>query len=215
VVEQAEKNPVRYLHILRDVDAGRKSIDRGFKDARRITRQERRRMGVPLPEGVYDVILADPPWMYTYGGSNRGKAEMHYPTMTLQQIKDLPVQGNIADNAALFLWVTNPCLPWGLEVMEAWGFIYKTNIVWLKDKIGTGFYTRAQHELLLIGVRGSIGAPADRDRHPSVIHAPRTVHSRKPDEAYSVIEKMYPNRRYLELFARRKRPNWVAWGNEV
>jgi len=215
IVDQAESTPEKFKPILDDVDKGKKSIDRGFKDIQRIRKQEKQRKGVELPQGTYDVILADPPWRYQNNSSNRGKAEMHYPTMTLQDIKELPIHSNIAENSALFLWATNPCLLWAIEVLEAWGFTYKTNYVWLKDKIGTGFYNRGQHELLLIGVRGSIGAPADGDRLPSVIKAPRTVHSEKPEQVYGIIEKMYPNRKYLELFARKKRENWASWGDEV
>jgi len=169
----------------------------------------------PLPDGVHDVIYADPPWKYYWGGSTRGKADVHYPTMTTEEIAALPVKPCIADDAALFLWATNPILEDALTVMESWGFDYKTNIAWVKEKMGTGFYVRSQHELLLIGIRGHIGVPADEDRLPSVIHAPAERHSEKPKEVYVRIERMYPKRRYLELFARETRPGWTSWGNEV
>ena len=111
IVDQAESIPEKFKPILDDVDKGKKSIDRGFKDIQRIRKQEKQRKGVELPQGTYDVILADPPWRYQNNSSNRGKAEMHYPTMTLQDIKELPIQGSIAENSVLFLWATNPCLP--------------------------------------------------------------------------------------------------------
>jgi N6-adenosine-specific RNA methylase IME4 len=122
-----------------------------------------------------------------------------------------------ADDAVLFLWATNPTLLDALKVMECWGFTYRTNMVWVKDKIGTGFYFRAQHELLLLGIKGKMPAPLEENRPPSVIHAPVREHSRKPDEVYEIIEKMYPNRKYLELFARpeEKRKGWTYWGLEV
>jgi len=215
IVEAAEAEPELYGPILRDADAGRKKIDRAYKDVVRRMRQQKRKEGVPLPPGVYDVILADPPWRYAHGAANRGKAEMHYPTMDLDEIINLPIQEHVADDAALFLWSTNPFLPDALKVMEAWCFRYVTNICWVKQRFGTGWYVRGQHELLLIGVRGRIGVPADEDRPPSVIHAPAGRHSEKPAEVYEVIERMHPRRRYLELFARRTRPGWTSWGDEI
>jgi len=167
----------------------------------------------PLPEGVFDVIYADPPWEYYT--PLRGYPELHYKTMTTEEICKLKVPS--ADDAVLFLWATNPTLKDALKVMECWGFTYKTNMVWVKDKIGTGFYFRAQHELLLLGIKGKMPAPLEENRFPSVIHAPVREHSRKPAEVYEIIEKMYPNRKYLELFARpeEKRKGWTYWGLEV
>jgi N6-adenosine-specific RNA methylase IME4 len=122
-----------------------------------------------------------------------------------------------ADDAVLFLWATNPTLPDALKVMGCWGFTYRTNLAWVKDKIGTGFYFRAQHELLLLGIKGKMPAPLEENRPPSVLFSPVREHSRKPDEVYALIEKMYPNRKYLELFARseEKRKDWTYWGLEV
>jgi len=115
----------------------------------------------------------------------------------------------------LFLWSTNPHLPDALQVIEAWGFEYKTNIVWVKDKAGLGFIVRGQHEVLLIATRGDFPAPLPAVRPPSVITAPRREHSRKPDEAYEVIERMYPDLPKIELFARGAREGWEAWGNQA
>lgn len=215
--DAARQNPEKYEGILKAVDAGRKSVNRGVKDIQRIKAQQKQIEGVPLPAGVFDIIYSDPPWRYDYQGSTRGKAEMHYPTMPTQDIMDMPVPEMVADDAILFLWVTNPMLKDGRKVAEAWGFDYKTNFVWVKDKIGTGFYNRAQHELLFICRRGNLKAPADANRFPSVIQAPRTEHSRKPEVVYGMIEKMYPNRKYIELFARRVEPRerWTYWGNEI
>jgi N6-adenosine-specific RNA methylase IME4 len=99
--------------------------------------------------------------------------------------------------------------------MDAWGFTYRTNIVWVKDAIGLGYWVRNQHELLLIGARGEMRAPAVGARRSSVIKSPRREHSRKPDEAYALIEQMYPELPKIELFARHARPGWAAWGNDV
>jgi hypothetical protein len=117
--------------------------------------------------------------------------------------------------AALFMWTTVPHLRESFDVLVAWGFEYKTNIVWVKDKIGLGYFVRNQHELLLVATRGDMPLPSPGNRPPSVITAPRREHSRKPDEAYELIERMYPELPKIELFARHARPGWAAWGNEV
>jgi N6-adenosine-specific RNA methylase IME4 len=165
----------------------------------------------PLPEGKFNVIYADPPWEYYL--PLRGSPDMHYPVMPVEEICKLRVPA--AEDAVLFLWATNPKLEEALRVMEAWGFKYVTNLVWVKDKFGTGYYFRGQHELLLVGKRGNLPVPEEQDRPPSVLFAKVGVHSEKPAEVYEMIEKMYPNRKpYLELFARTEkgRPNWVHWG---
>jgi N6-adenosine-specific RNA methylase IME4 len=115
----------------------------------------------------------------------------------------------------LFLWAPAPLLTDALSVMTAWGFEYVTNMVWVKDKIGVGHWVRNRHELLLIGRRGEFPTPEPANRPSSVIEAPRREHSRKPDEAYEIIEAMYPELPKIELFARHARPNWSAWGNEI
>ena len=117
-----------------------------------------------------------------------------------------------ADNAMLFLWVTSPQLKKVFRVIESWGFTYKTYMTWVKDKIGLGWYIRNQNELLLLAEKGNMPIPKPADRPSSAVYAPRTEHSRKPDVFYEIIEKMYPNRKYLELFGRRKRPGWELWG---
>jgi len=178
-----------------------------------VKRREEQQKTPPMPEGVFDVIYADPPWEYYT--PLRGYPDQYYKTMPTEEICKLKIPS--ADDAVLFLWATNPTLPDALKVMECWGFKYKTNMVWVKDKIGTGFYFRAQHELLLLGIKGKMPAPLEENRPPSVIYAPVREHSRKPAEVYEIIEKMYPNRKYLELFARpkEKRKGWTFWGLEV
>jgi N6-adenosine-specific RNA methylase IME4 len=113
------------------------------------------------------------------------------------------------------MWTTAPHLQESFQVFAAWGFEYKTNAVWVKDKIGLGYFIRGQHEHLLIATRGDMPCPLPANRPPSVINAPRREHSRKPDEAYELIERMYPELPKLELFARQQRPGWAAWGNET
>ena len=164
-----------------------------------------------MPEDVFSVIYADPPWRYNLPFA--GSPDAHYVTLPTDKICRLEVPAH--ENAILFLWVTNPLLPDGLKVMQSWGFTYKTNIVWVKNRSGTGYYVRGQHELLLIGVKGKIGTPAEKNRGVSVVHAPKGKHSEKPAIFYEIIERMYPNQKYLELFARKTRDGWMSWGVEV
>jgi N6-adenosine-specific RNA methylase IME4 len=130
-----------------------------------------------------------------------------------QEICELQIP--TSENAVLFLWATNPLLEDALQVMKAWGFQYKTNIVWVKDKFGIGFYVRGQHELLLIGTKGNVHPPEESNRFSSVVNADVKEHSEKPEEIYNLIEAMYPDKTYLELFARKQRLKWKSWGNEV
>lgn len=133
--------------------------------------------------------------------------------MTLSEIKSLEIPAT--DNATLFLWATSPKLMEAMEVIDAWGFDYKTCMVWVKDRIGMGYYARQRHELLLIATRGRPAAPLPSNRPDSVILSPRERHSAKPEQVYTMIEKMYPNLNKCELFARNLRPGWESWGNEV
>lgn len=184
---------------------GKTSINYAYNSVRRAERHEN---PPSLPKGEFDVIYADPPWKYDI--PLRGDPDFHYQTMKVQEICDLKVP--TAENAVLFLWATNPKLREALTVLKAWGFEYKTNFVWVKDKIGTGYYVRGKHELLLIGKRGEIPPPIEENRFPSVLESPRREHSQKPETVYPIIEKMYPNRKYLELFGHNKRSGWTSWG---
>jgi len=160
----------------------------------------------------YEVLLIDPPWSYD-NKVTRAKAENHYPTMKLQDIKDLIIPA--ADNSILFLWATATLLPEALSVMQAWNFKYKTCAVWDKEMIGLGNYFRIQHEILLIGIKGKFPCPLPADRFSSVIRERRTKHSKKPEQVYKVIEAMYHGRSKIELFARNLRPGWTSRGNEI
>jgi len=174
---------------------------------------------------VFATILADPPWRF----SNRtGKmAPEHrrlsrYGTLSLEEIAGLPAAHIAAPTAHLYLWVPNALLPEGLQVMGAWGFQYKSNIVWHKlradggsDGRGVGFYFRNVTELLLFGVRGrNARTLAPARRQVNYIGSRKREHSRKPDEQYALIESCSPGP-YLELFARGVRPGWVTWGDQA
>jgi N6-adenosine-specific RNA methylase IME4/ParB-like chromosome segregation protein Spo0J len=172
----------------------------------------------PFGSRRYPIIYADPPWDYRLydetTGSSRAAAE-HYPTMKLGKICALPVADIATDDAILFMWTTAPHLQESFQVLASWGFEYKTNAVWVKDRVGLGHFIRGQHEILLIAARGEMPCPLPANRPSSVITAPRREHSRKPGEAYELIERMYPELPKIELFARHARPRWDAWGNEI
>lgn len=171
---------------------------------------------LPLPRGKYNLILADPPWRYDNDcPSNNRQIERHYPTMALDHICGLNVSQLAAADCVLFLWATSPKLAEALTVVPAWGFTYRTCMVWRKDKIGMGFYARQQHELLLIGTKGRPGLPPTSSRPSSVVDATRRGHSVKPVAFYEIIDAMYPHAKKVELFARTARRGWRAWGDEV
>ena len=172
----------------------------------------------------YGAILADPPWQFT---NRTGKmAPEHrrlnrYMTLTLQAIKEIPVSIVAAEDSHLYLWVPNALLREGLEVMEAWGFHYKTNIIWHKirkdggpDGRGVGFYFRNTTETVLFGVRGRLRTLTPGRTQVNIIKTRKREHSRKPDELYDIIEACSPSP-FLELFARGQRAEWDQWGNDV
>jgi N6-adenosine-specific RNA methylase IME4 len=173
----------------------------------------------------YTTILADPPWQFQ---NRTGKmAPEHrrlsrYGTLDLDQIAALPVSRLAAATAHLYLWIPNALLPEGLEVMRAWGFTYKSNIVWHKirkdggpDGRGVGFYFRNVTELILFGVRGKNARTLPPGRSQvNFLASRKREHSRKPDEQYPLIESCSPGP-YLELFARGLRPGWDCWGNQA
>jgi N6-adenosine-specific RNA methylase IME4/ParB-like chromosome segregation protein Spo0J len=169
----------------------------------------------PLPDRRYPILYADPPWKHDFGETHYRAVQRHYPVMALEEICALKVADLTTPDAMLFLWVPAPLIVKGGIVAEAWGFALATSAVWVKDKIGPGHYFRQQHEILLLARRGNPITPAPGDKPSSVIHAPRREHSRKPDEVYAIIERMYPGLPKIELFARRAREGWAAWGNQA
>jgi len=166
-----------------------------------------------MPKGKYNVIYADPPWRYEHAISKSRAIESHYPTMNLEDICGLKIPSD--KNAVLFLWTTSPLLQKSFKVVNAWGFDYRTSMVWVKDKVGMGYYVRGQHEFLLINTKGETRVPSTANRRDSVFFAPVTGHSEKPEIVYSMIESMYPESKFLELFARNKREGWALWGLDI
>jgi len=163
----------------------------------------------------YNVIYADPPWRYDYSVSTSREIENQYPTMNIEDICNLPVGEIASPDSILFMWGTSPKLAEAMRVIEAWGFTYKTCAVWVKDKIGMGYYFRQQHELLLVATKGNIPAPAPDARVSSVIDGDRTEHSKKPFIVYEIIENMYGDLPKIELFCRNPQPGWDVWGNQA
>jgi N6-adenosine-specific RNA methylase IME4 len=210
VLPQVAKDPDLLSAVAEKIAKGERSIRKAKTEA---GRKLAKRKAPELPKDKYNVILADPPWEYGFAVSNSRRVENKYPTMKLEDICSLKIPA--ADDSILFLWVPSPKLPDGLCVLKKWGFEYKTCMVWVKDKIGMGYYTRNRHELVLIGTKGKMRPPEPECRPDSVITAPRGEHSSKPGELYKIIERMYPEGRYLELFARGARPGWMVWGDEV
>jgi N6-adenosine-specific RNA methylase IME4 len=179
---------------------------------------------LPGLEGTFSTILADPPWRFQ---NRTGKvAPEHrrlrrYRTMTLEEICGMPVAAHADHPSHLYLWVPNALLDEGLAVMKAWGFTYKTNLVWFKtrkdggpDGRGVGFDFRNVTELLLFGTRGRMRTLAPGRRQVNLFASRKGEHSRKPVESYQLIEECSPGP-YLELFAREPRAGWTQWGDEL
>jgi N6-adenosine-specific RNA methylase IME4 len=172
----------------------------------------------------YGTILADPPWQFqnrTGKVAPEHKRLSRYQTLTLQEIKEIPVAISAAEKSHLYLWVPNALLKEGLDVMEAWGFTYKTNLIWHKirkdgepDGRGVGFYFRNTTEIVLFGIRGKLRTLSPGRSQVNIIKTRKREHSRKPDELYDLIERCSPGP-YLELFARGSRQGWDQWGNEA
>lgn len=173
----------------------------------------------------FSTVLADPPWQFTNRTGKMApehKRLSRYPTMTLQDIKDLPVEAMVNDTAHLYLWVPNALLPDGLAVMSHWGFTYKSNLIWYKirkdgvpDRRGVGFYFRNVTEVILFGVRGKNARTLQPGRsQENIISTQKREHSRKPDEQYDLIEACSPGP-FVELFARGPRKGWFSWGNQA
>ncbi len=183
-------------------------------EAIRQIKRERIEKEAPAPTGKFRVIYADPPW--SYGNTQpdyHTEQRDHYPVMPLSDICAMPVKEWAEEDAVLFLWVTSPILEESFQVIKAWGFKYKSSFVWDKVHHNMGHYNSVRHEFLLVCVRGSC-QPDVRKLFDSVQSIERTGHSKKPDEFYDIIETIYTHGDRLEVFARRPRDGWKAYGNQ-
>jgi N6-adenosine-specific RNA methylase IME4 len=173
--------------------------------------------------GTFGFIMSDPPWSfrtYSQKGKEKKSAELHYSTMSLEDIKALDVAALADTDCMLWLWATRPMFPQALETMAAWGFTYKTHGHWVKTNktntglaFGTGYLLRDCGEPYIIATRGNPKVHSRSVR--SVIMAPRREHSRKPDEAYRDAELLAGPVRKLDMFSRQSRPGWSSWGAET
>ena len=173
----------------------------------------------------FRTVLADPPWQFdnrTGKMAPEHRRLMRYSTMKLAEIASLPVASVLEETAHLYLWVPNALMPDGIEVLRAWGFTYKTNLIWYKvrkdggpDGRGVGFYFRNVTEMILFGVRGKNARTLPPGRSQvNIIRSQKQEHSRKPDELYNIIERCSPGP-YLEMFARGVRDGWTSWGDQA
>lgn len=174
---------------------------------------------LPSP-GTFSVLYADPPWRYDHSRVDAWANENHYPTMDVADLEAMGAQVKqvASPDAVLFLWATSPKLPEAFRTIEAWGFTYKSSLVWVKHKneAGMGYWFRVGHEFLLVATMPKASPPPPDSRYPSVLEVSKTKHSEKPQVVRQMIESMLPGARRLELFARGAAPvGWTFWGNQV
>jgi len=171
----------------------------------------------------YDIIYADPPWLYKCGKNHlarksmiNGKDDIHYNSMTVNEMKKIDMSKISEDNCLLFLWVTSPFLEIGIDLMKGWGFSYSTiGFIWYKGRANPGSYTLSECEICIIGKKGKIPTPRGSRKERQFLNEKRTEHSKKPDEIRNRIDKMFPKQNKIELFARNKWEGWDVFGNEV
>ena len=204
----------------RDVETGKKSP---ASAERLIILEKIHTNPIPLPQGKYKIILCDVPYKY----SHELEGAPNYPTLSEEEIIQLKdnqqraITDMFAEDAIIFFWAPIPKIEEALRIVCAWGFTYKTAIVWSKEnegisQQGTGHYIIATCEMILVATRGKPGIPVPKNRPLGILRAPRTkIHSQKPEIIRHWIEKMYPNQKYLELFARETAKNWICWGNQL
>lgn len=176
---------------------------------------------IPFPNKKYDIIYADPAWLYKCGKNHlakksmiNGRDDIQYDSMTIDAMKKLPVNNISNDNCLLFMGVTSPFLKIGIDLLDNWGFEYSTiAFVWYKQKTNPGSYTLSETEICIVAKKGKIPQPRGSRNERQFLSELRTKHSKKPDEIRNRIERMFPKQRKLEMFARVKTDGWDVWGN--
>jgi N6-adenosine-specific RNA methylase IME4 len=206
VVDAAEEYPEEYGHLVEQMDRSGK-VAGAYRRLEVLKQAKQLESNSPeLPTGPFQVIVADPPWRYDSGNS------LPYPTMDIEEIKEMAVAEFADENAILWLWTTNAHLRVAFDVIEAWGFEYRTLLTWVKDKMGTGEWLRGQTEHCMLAVRGK---PIFlHGNHATVLEAARREHSRKPEEFYALVESSCPGGK-VELFGRERRTGWKSYGNDT
>lgn len=216
IVDAAEAQPERFARLVQDMDrTGR--VNGVWRRLANMQQAERIRAAPPpLPTGPYDVGTGDPPWPYEIRREDPShRATTPYPQMSIRDICALPVASIMARDSVFWLWTTNHHLLAGeaVAVLRAWGFEPKTMLTWGKPSFGCGERLRGQTEHCILGVRGSPVLTLTNES--TLLLAPKGKHSAKPDAFYALVEQLCPASRYVELFARKPRPGWVTWGDEV
>lgn len=219
--QAAKLHPAVQTEIVQRADAGQDNVVRtvlkkGVRSAREADLGRKQRA---LPQKRYGVIYADPEWRFEVWSRETGldrSADNHYPTSPAADLVARDMSSIAAEDCVCFLWTTAPMLPLGLQVLQSGGFDYCSHVIWDKDRIGTGYWFRNKHEILLIGVRGRPPAPAMGAQWPSVIFESVGAHSAKPEIFAEMIEAYFPTLPKIELNRRGPaRPGWDAWGNEA
>jgi N6-adenosine-specific RNA methylase IME4 len=207
ICEAAKAEPEKYGPLLEAMDrTGR--VDKPFRDLTIARNAEAIRKEPPaLPgNGPYRVIVADPPWPYD-------RNVCAYPAMSIEQLCAMPVAALAHTDCVLWLWTTNAHMREAFDVLSAWGFIQKTILTWVKDRMGIGDWLRGQTEHCLMAARGK--PTVQLSNQTTLLHEPVRAHSQKPEQFYEFIEKLCPAPRYAELFSRHSRPNWDGHGDEA
>lgn len=205
-----ESNPVAFEAIKR----GEKTIPQVKKEIKAAEKKEQKVfIAKQMPDDVFDLIYCDPPWQYDFAETDNRKIENQYPTMSVNEICTMKLP-NMAPNCLLLMWATAPKLLEALDVIDAWGFKYKTHGIWDKVKIGMGYWFRGQHELLIVATKGNYSPPDSQFRESSIFCESRGAHSKKPLHYYEWIDQAFPLAHKIELFSRLDRDNWKSWGNE-
>lgn len=206
VIEAAEEEPEEFGHLVEQMDRSGKVSGAYRRLTVLLQVREMQQTPTELPSGPFQVIVSDPPWRYESGN------DLPYPTMDIEDIKTLPVRDIADENAVLWLWATNAHLRVAFDVVDAWGFEYKTLLTWVKDRIGTGEWLRGQTEHCMLAARGK---PAFlRGTQSTALEAVRREHSRKPEEFYALVEATCAGAK-LELFCRQHRAGWCGHGNDI
>lgn len=167
--------------------------------------------------GGHEVIVADPPWKFASNSEAKPSrnAMRHYRCMRDDAICALPVRDWVAPAALLFMWTTAPMLERSMAIPKAWGFKYVSQLIWVKNRVATGYWVRNRHEIVLVAKRGRFPCPSPAPFADSVLTGAQREHSQKPDSLQDRIDEVWPDAPKLELFARRERPGWTSWGNET
>lgn len=207
--------PAKFESLYNSPKLSRSSVQREAKrEERKTERSKIVEQPAELISGPFEIILADPPWQYQSSTTTpERQIEEQYPTASVEEI--IKHRPDSARDSVLFLWATAPLLCEALHVLSEWGFTYKTNAVWDKEKIGLGYWFRIAHEHLLVGIKGKASPPAEEFRISSIFREERTKHSKKPESVYQWIEAAFPSKKKLEMYARSKRVGWASFGNEI